>query len=88
MDEYDKALAEPAHALFRVIDADNDNQFSLAELQQAEQILADQIFASSRARATELASSRVRPGSTSRSHNDSAVSTTGVQTPIPASAPR
>ena len=42
MDEYDKALAEPAHALFRVIDADNNNQISLAELQRAEQILADQ----------------------------------------------
>jgi len=43
MDEYDQALKEPAHALFRVIDANADNQVSLAELQRAEQILADQI---------------------------------------------
>jgi Ca2+-binding EF-hand superfamily protein len=43
MDEYDKALAEPAHALFRVIDANGDNQISLDELQRAEQILADQL---------------------------------------------
>jgi Ca2+-binding EF-hand superfamily protein len=44
MEEYDKALAEPAHALFRVIDADNNNSLSLAELQRAEQILADQVM--------------------------------------------
>ena len=44
MDEYDKALAEPAHVLFRVIDADNNNQISLAELERAEQILMDQIL--------------------------------------------
>jgi len=44
MDEYDKALAEPAHALFRVIDADNNNNLSLAEIQQAQQILANQIM--------------------------------------------
>ena len=31
------------HAVFRVIDANSDNQISLAELQRAEQILADQI---------------------------------------------
>ncbi len=43
MEEYDKALTEPAHAVFRVIDANADNQISLAELQRAEQILADQI---------------------------------------------
>ena len=41
--EFDKALTEPAHALFRVIDADNNNQISLAELERAEQILMDQI---------------------------------------------
>jgi hypothetical protein len=38
-----KAFAEPAHSLFRVIDADNNNQISLAELERAERILADQI---------------------------------------------
>jgi hypothetical protein len=43
MDEYDKALAEPAHALFRVIDANGDNQLSLDEVERAEQILADQL---------------------------------------------
>jgi Ca2+-binding EF-hand superfamily protein len=43
MDEYDKALAEPAHAVFRVLDANADNQLSLEELQRAEQIIADQI---------------------------------------------
>jgi hypothetical protein len=43
MDEYDKALAEPAHAVFRVIDANADQQLSLEELQRAQQIIADQI---------------------------------------------
>ena len=44
MDEYDKALTEPAHAVFRVLDANADNQLSLAELQRAQQIIADQIM--------------------------------------------
>ena len=43
MDEYDKALAEPAHAVFRILDANADQQLSLEELQRAEQIIADQI---------------------------------------------
>ncbi len=43
MDEFDKALTEPAHAAFRVIDANNDGQISLEELQQAQQIIGDQI---------------------------------------------
>ena len=44
MEEYDKALTEPAHAVFRVIDANGDNMLSLAELQRAEQILRDQVL--------------------------------------------
>ena len=60
MAEYDKALTEPAHALFRVIDADNNDELSLAELQRAEQILADQIYAPPRAGAGQLAV-RIRP---------------------------
>ena len=43
MDEFDKALVEPAHAVFRVLDANGDNQLTLAELQRAEQIIQDQI---------------------------------------------
>jgi Ca2+-binding EF-hand superfamily protein len=43
MDEYDKALTEPAHAVFRVLDANADQQLTLEELQRAEQIIADQI---------------------------------------------
>jgi Ca2+-binding EF-hand superfamily protein len=43
MAEFDQALTEPAHAFFRVIDANGDNQISLEEVQQAEQILVDQI---------------------------------------------
>jgi Ca2+-binding EF-hand superfamily protein len=42
-DEYDKALTEPAHAVFRVLDANGDNQLSYDEIQRAEQILVDQI---------------------------------------------
>ena len=41
--EFDKALTEPAHAAFRVLDGNNDNQISLEELQRAEQIITDQI---------------------------------------------
>jgi Ca2+-binding EF-hand superfamily protein len=43
LDEYDKALIEPAHAVFRVLDANRDNQLTLAELQKAQQIIQDQI---------------------------------------------
>jgi Ca2+-binding EF-hand superfamily protein len=43
VDEYDQALAEPAHAVFRILDANSDSQLSLDELQRAEQILVDQI---------------------------------------------
>ena len=43
MNEYDKALAEPAHAVFRILDANADQQLSLEELQRAQQIIADQI---------------------------------------------
>ena len=43
VEEFDKALTEPAHAFFRVIDANGDGQLSLAEVQKAEQILADQL---------------------------------------------
>jgi Ca2+-binding EF-hand superfamily protein len=42
MVEYDRALSKPAHALFRIIDANNDNQIALAELERAEQFLAEQ----------------------------------------------
>jgi len=41
--EFDKALTEPAHAAFRVLDANSDNQISLEEIQRAQQIIADQI---------------------------------------------
>jgi Ca2+-binding EF-hand superfamily protein len=42
-EEFDKALIEPAHAVFRVLDGNADNQLSLAELQRAEQIIQEQI---------------------------------------------
>ena len=36
-DEYDKALKGPAHVLFRVLDANGDNQLSYDEIQRREQ---------------------------------------------------
>ena len=41
--EYDKALTEPAHAVFRILDANNDNQLSYDEIQRTESIILDQI---------------------------------------------
>jgi Ca2+-binding EF-hand superfamily protein len=41
--EFDKALTEPAHAIFRVLDANNDGQIAPDELQRAQQILVSQI---------------------------------------------
>jgi Ca2+-binding EF-hand superfamily protein len=41
--EFDKALTEPAHAIFRILDANNDNQLSIDELQRAQQIIVSQI---------------------------------------------
>jgi len=43
MQEFDQALTEPAHAAFRVLDANNDGQLSLEELQRAQQVIANQI---------------------------------------------
>lgn len=43
MAEFDKALTGPAHAAFRVLDANNDGQLSLEELQRAQQVITDQI---------------------------------------------
>jgi Ca2+-binding EF-hand superfamily protein len=43
MEEFDKALTGPAHVAFGVLDANNDNQLSIDELQHAQQIIANQI---------------------------------------------
>jgi len=43
MAEFDRALTEPAHAVFRVLDVNNDNQISLDELQRAQQVITQQI---------------------------------------------
>jgi hypothetical protein len=42
MQEYDKALTEPAHAVFRILDANSDNQLTYEELDRAARVLADQ----------------------------------------------
>jgi Ca2+-binding EF-hand superfamily protein len=41
--EFDRALTEPAHAIFRILDGNNDNQLSIDELQRAQQIIVSQI---------------------------------------------
>lgn len=43
MDEFDKALIEPANLVFMVFDADSDGQISPQELKSAEQIIAAQL---------------------------------------------
>jgi len=62
MDEYDKALAEPAHAVFRVLDANADQQLTLEELQRAAQIIADQIDRLRVADPSNSISNQVRAG--------------------------
>jgi Ca2+-binding EF-hand superfamily protein len=79
--EFDKALTEPAHAVFRVLDANNDGQLSLEELKRAEQIIGDQI--------RRL---RVPEPSNSLAHQlESGGTTTATQpgqaAPLPAAAP-
>jgi hypothetical protein len=41
--EFDKALTEPTHSVFRVLDANNDGQLTLDEIKRAEQLIGDQI---------------------------------------------
>jgi len=41
--EYDKSIVEPANAVFKALDANNDNQLSQQEIQAAERILTSQI---------------------------------------------
>jgi len=62
MDEYDKALVEPAHAVFRVLDANADQQLTLEELQRAGQIIADQIERLSVPDPSNSISNQVRAG--------------------------
>jgi Ca2+-binding EF-hand superfamily protein len=88
MSEYDKALEEPAHALFRVIDADNNGQLTLAEIERAEQILADQI---SRLRVPEPPNSishQTSPGASTSRLQTPGVAAPGVQTTNNVAAPR
>jgi Ca2+-binding EF-hand superfamily protein len=40
--EFDKAIIEPAHVVFRVIDTNNDNQISMQEMQAAQRALLSQ----------------------------------------------
>jgi len=90
-DEYDKALTEPAHAVFRVLDANGDNQLTYEEIQRAEKILADQlqrlrVADPPNSLSNQLGSARtttVNPGST-------VISSPSTPTPVvaPAPAPR
>jgi len=41
--EYDKSIVEPANAVFRMLDTNNDNQVSLQEAQAAQRIIASQL---------------------------------------------
>jgi len=41
--EYDKSIVQPANAVFKALDTNNDNQLSQQELQAAERILASQL---------------------------------------------
>jgi Ca2+-binding EF-hand superfamily protein len=44
-DEFDRAIVNPAHVLFRIVDANNDNQISRDELSSATQILMQHLRA-------------------------------------------
>jgi Ca2+-binding EF-hand superfamily protein len=84
-DEYDKVLKEPANALFRVIDANGDNQLSYEEIQRAEQILADQIR---RLRVPDPPNSLSNQIGSPRTPNASTVAPAQPPGAVPAPAPR
>jgi Ca2+-binding EF-hand superfamily protein len=87
LDEYDKALAEPAHALFRVIDADSNKQISLAELERAEKIFAGQI---ARLRVSEPSISpahQTQPGSSVSTPRTQGVPASGASAAAPPRSP-
>jgi len=84
MAEYDKALTAPAHAIFRVLDGNNDNQLTVDELQKAQQIITDQI---ERLRVPEPANSirhQIQNGTSTGIGQPAA----GLATPAPATAVR
>jgi Ca2+-binding EF-hand superfamily protein len=85
MAEFDKALTGPAHALFRILDGNNDGQLSLDELQRAQQIIANQI---QRLRVPEAGNSPFRTSQSRATTGTQPVSVTpspsSVITPAPA----
>jgi Ca2+-binding EF-hand superfamily protein len=74
--EFDTALTEPAHAVFRILDANADNQLTLEELDRAQRIIADQI--------QRL---RVNEPSNSLSHQSQASSNSSTAAPAPGVIP-
>ena len=89
MDEYDKALIEPAHAVFRVLDANADNQLTLAELERAQQIIADQIQRLRVPEASNSLSNQMRAGRMGYRAGQMRTQTAQpVPAPAPAPAPR
>jgi len=80
--EFDQAITEPAHAVFRVLDGNNDNQVSLDELQRAQQIIINQI---QRLRAPQPANSpfrQIQSGATTGTQPGQ-----GATSPSPLAAP-
>ena len=84
--EYDKAVAEPAHAVFRVLDANGDNQLTFEEIQRAEKILADQLQRLRVADPPNSLSNQLRPAGTASANPGSTV-ISSPSTPNPAAVP-
>jgi len=77
MGEYDKAIIGPSHALFRILDANNDNQISPDEMQRAEVVVADYLR---RLKVPE-------PANSLRNRIDSGVTPASATSPAPAPVP-
>jgi Ca2+-binding EF-hand superfamily protein len=85
--EFDKAIINPAHVLFGILDANRDNQLSADELRSGMQIIQRELQALQGPRASNTLSSQFRQQMTSPAPAAGAAVIPGQAAPAPATIP-